>query len=48
MKKIIVSTIAKIIKRKPSDIKLNLALGEDKNWDSLAHIITIYIELKKT
>ena len=46
MKKIIVSTIAKIIKRKPSDIKLNLALGEDKNWDSLAHI-TIYIELKK-
>ena len=46
MKKIIVSTIAKIIKRKPSDIKLNLALGEDKNWDSLEHI-TIYIELKK-
>ena len=46
MKKIIVNTIAKVIKKKPSEIKLNLGLGKDKNWDSLAHI-TIYIELKK-
>ena len=46
MKKIIINTIAKIIKRKPGDIKLNLGLGKDENWDSLAHI-TIYIELKK-
>ncbi len=46
MKKIIVNTIAKVIKKKPVEIKLNLGLGKDKNWDSLAHI-TIYIELKK-
>tara|TARA_A100001011_G_scaffold108460_1_gene115060 strand:+ start:2321 stop:2545 length:225 start_codon:yes stop_codon:yes gene_type:complete len=46
MKKIIINTIAKIIKRKPINIKLNLGLGKDENWDSLAHI-TIYIELKK-
>tara|TARA_B100000287_G_C20542276_1_gene745152 strand:- start:98 stop:322 length:225 start_codon:yes stop_codon:yes gene_type:complete len=46
MKKIIVNTIAKVIKKKPGEIKLNLGLGKDKNWDSLAHI-TIYIELKK-
>ena len=45
-KKIIINTIANIIKKKPEDIKLSFGIGSVDDWDSLAQI-RIYLELKK-
>ena len=45
-KKIIINTIASIIKVKPKNIKLNFGIGKTSGQDSLSHI-RIYLELKK-